>query len=377
MCRLPGVSLFQGDRRRGGPLRKGFLLMPICLREIAELVRGKLTGDGTLAIAGTATLRDARPDDITLADHHRMKRSLAESSAAAAIVPHDFQPEGIAYIAVDDVHQSFATLVARFRPPRAPRRIGISPAAHISPSATLGPDVDVHQGATIGDDVMIGAGSTIHAGVRIMADCKLGRNVTIFPNAVLYERTVVGPDAMIHAGAVLGGFGFGYQSVDGAHRRCAQLGHVEIGADVDIGAATTIDRGTYGPTTIGEGTKIDNQVMIAHNCRIGRRNLICSQVGIAGSATTGDDVVIAGQAGICDHVQVGDRVVLGAKAGVTNDIRAGTYAIGSPAKPNRELKLELIAIARLPEIRKQLKALQRRVDQLSDSAESPPRQDVA
>jgi UDP-3-O-[3-hydroxymyristoyl] glucosamine N-acyltransferase len=145
----------------------------------------------------------------------------------------------------------------------------------------------------------------------------------------------------------------------------AQLGHVEIGADVDIGASTTIDRGTYGRTTIGDGTKIDNQVMIAHNCRIGRHNMICSQVGVAGSTITGDYVVMAGQVGVRDHVQIGDRAMLGAKAGVSHDIPEGACVLGTPATDEREQKLRYAAFARLPEMRKQLKQLQQLVDALA------------
>ena len=167
--------------------------------------------------------------------------------------------------------------------------------------------MDVYPFATIGDDVTIGAGSTIHSGVHIMAGSRIGEDVTIFPNAVLYENTVVGARCLIHAGAVLGAYGFGYEQVDGRHQLSAQLGNVELGADVEVGAGTTIDRGTYGPTVIGEGTKIDDQVMVAHNCRIGRHNMLCSQVGIAGSTTTGDYVVMAGQVGVRDHVNIGDR----------------------------------------------------------------------
>src|SRR5581483_3524625 len=149
------------------------------------------------------------------------------------------------------------------------------------------------------------------------------------------------------------------------HQLAAQLGHVQIEADVEIGAGTTIDRGTYGPTIIGEGTKIDNQVMIAHNCRLGKHNLICSQVGIAGSTTTGDYVVMAGQAGVRDHVHVGDHAVLGAKAGVHNDVPVGMSMLGCPATPLREQQLMMGAYAKLPEMRKQLKALEAAVQKLT------------
>ena len=233
--------------------------------------------------------------------------------------------------------------------------------------------MDVYPLATIGDDVEIGAGTTIHSGVHIMAGSRIGEDVTIFPNAVLYENTVVGPRCLIHAGAVLGAYGFGYELVDGRHQLSAQLGNVEFGADVEIGAGTTIDRGTYGPTVIGEGTKIDDLVMVAHNCRIGRHNMLCSQVGIAGSTTTGDYVVMAGQVGVRDHVHIGDRAVLGAMAGVTNDVPEGSRMIGIPATPEREQKIKQAMMSRLPEMRQQLKRLQAAVDKLTQAAppESP------
>ena len=155
--------------------------------------------------------------------------------------------------------------MTHFCPQRQRPRIGVSPLAAVSPTATIGSNVDIHPFATIGDGVSIGDGSTIHAGVHVMAGSQVGGNVTIFPNAVLYENTIVGPRCLIHANVVLGAYGFGYGFVDGRHVLSPQLGNVVLGADVEIGAGSTIDRGTYGPTTIGEGTKIDDSVMVAHN----------------------------------------------------------------------------------------------------------------
>lgn len=328
------------------------------LAQIAQLVAGTLAGPGDLLISGAATLSAARAGEISLLDSTAKTQQLARSAASAAVVPRGFAPGALPAIHVDDVHAAFAQIVRYFRPVREAARIGVSPHAVVSTTARLGADVDVHAGATIADDVEIGAGSTIHAGVRILPGCRIGIGSTIFPNAVLYDHTIVGARAIIHAGAVLGAYGFGYSLVDGRHQLSAQLGYVEVGDDVEIGACTTIDRGTYGPTVIGTGTKIDNQVMIAHNCRLGRHNLICSQAGIAGSTTTGDYVVMAGQAGVRDHVHIGDRAVLGAKAGVPNDVPADTVVFGSPARPEREQKLIFAAEARLPEFRKQLKQLQ-------------------
>lgn len=348
--------------------------MQATLAELAALVDGWLLGDGRLVIHGAATLRDAQPGEITLIDGEERNRRLADSRATAVVVPTTFLPEGLPAIRVDDVHRAFSAIVGHFRPRRPEQRTGVSPLAVVDPSADLADDVQVHPLATIGDDVVIGAGSTIHSGVHVMAGSQIGRDVTIFPNAVLYENTVVGPRCVIHAGAVLGAYGFGYATVDGRHELSAQWGNVVLGADVEIGAGTTVDRGTYGPTVIGEGTKIDDLVMVAHNCRIGRHNMLCSQVGIAGSTSTGDYVVMAGQVGVRDHVHIGDRAVLGAMAGVTNDVPDGYRMIGIPATPEREQKVKQAAFSKLPEMRRQLKKLQRTVDALiqeADAADGP------
>ncbi len=341
--------------------------MHATLAELAALVNGQVVGDGSLLIHGAAPLSDAGPGDITLVDRSERSAILESSGASAVVMPRSVSPNGLPAIQVDDVHQAFTTIVGRFRPVRHASRRGISPQAVISPTAKLGDDVDVGPFCTIGDDVEIGRGSTIHAGVHIMAGTKIAEDVTIFPNAVLYEDTIVGPRCLIHAGAVLGAYGFGYHFVEGSHHLAAQLGNVVVGPDVEVGAATTIDRGTYGSTIIGEGTKIDNLVVIAHNCRIGRHNLLCGQVGIAGSTTSGDYVVMAGQVGVRDHVRVGHRAVLGAMAGVINDVPDDSRLVGIPATPEREQMIKQAALSKLPEMRRHLKDLQARVEHLTQA----------
>jgi UDP-3-O-[3-hydroxymyristoyl] glucosamine N-acyltransferase len=344
--------------------------MTITLREIAQLVGGRLEGDGTLAICGAAIIRDAQPGDITLADNPKLAPQLAASSATAALVSSAFAPIGMPFIAVDDVHGSFAKVLKHLRPERRNEAKGVDRKAEVDVSAILaestlvGPGAKIGPRVVLGDNVTIGSGAIIHGGVSIMAGCHVGADCELFPNVVLYENTVLGDRVTVHAGSVIGAYGFGYECVNGRHRRSAQLGHVEIENDVEIGAGTTIDRGTYGATRIGEGTKIDNQVMIAHNCRIGRHNLICSHVGIAGSASTGDYVVLAGQVGVRDHVHIGDRAVIMAQAGVMNDVPAAATLVGSPAIAERDQMHVWAASYKLPEMRKQLKALQRIVEQM-------------
>ncbi len=335
--------------------------MSVTLGELARLVEGRVVGDGSIEVLGAATLLDAGPGDITLVDRDEKAEKLAATHARAAIVPAGFPTDRLTMpaIAVADVHQAFTRVVQHFRPGRRGGRHGIDRQATVSPSARIAEDVDIHAGATVGDDVVISRGATLHSGSHVMAGCRIGEGVTLYPNVVLYDETVIGARTVIHAGCVIGSHGFGYRQVDGQHRPCAQLGNVEIGEDVEIGALTTIDRGTYGPTKVGDGTKIDNQVMIAHNCRIGRHNMICSQVGIAGSSTTGEYVVIAGQAGVRDHVHIGSGAILGAMSGITNDVPPQAHMLGTPASPEREQKARFAAIAKLPELRKRVAALER------------------
>jgi UDP-3-O-[3-hydroxymyristoyl] glucosamine N-acyltransferase len=336
--------------------------MQATLAELAALVGGQVVGDDQLVISGVATLRDVQPGQITLVDQSEKNQRLENCPAAAVVAPRSFTPTNIAAIQVDDIHSAFTAIMRHFYPPREIRRIGISPLASIAPTAKIGENVDIYPFATIGENVTIGANTTIHSGVHVLPDSKVGENTTIFPNVVLYENTIVGSRCILHANSVFGAYGFGYGFANGRHILSAQLGNVILGDDVEVGAGTTIDRGTYGPTSIGDGTKIDDSVMVAHNCRIGRHNMLCSQVGIAGSTSTGDYVVMAGQVGVRDHVHIGDRAVLGAMAGVTNDVPAGSRMIGIPATPERDQKLKQAAFSKLPEMRRQLKQLQRSMD---------------
>ena len=347
------------------------------LQQLAALVGGELRGNADILIQGAASIERVQPGQITLADDPKLLPALVASAATAAVVATAFPETPLPSLVVRDVHAAFSTIVTQFRPPRDVRRVGRSPAAHIAPSAQLADDVDVHPFATIGEDVVIGSGSVIHSGVHVMAGCQIGQDVILFPNVVLYENTIVGQRSVIHASAAIGGYGFGYHTVDGVHMRGAQLGHVEIGCDVEIGAGTTIDRGTYDATVIGDGTKIDNQVMIAHNCRLGKHNLICSQVGIAGSCTTGDYVVMAGQVGLSDHLHIGHRAILGAKAGLMNDVPDGAVFIGVPATPERDQWRMWGHVRQLPNMRRQLKKIEQQLDSVVPPATQTDRQNAA
>ena len=337
---------------------------PVTLDSLARLVNGHVIGNSETLCRDARPLQEVAAGQITLLDDSRRLAQLTASGAAAVVVTTPLTGCDVAQLVVDDLHKAFQAILDYFRPAICAPASGISQTAHVDPTAVLGADCTVEAGAVVGPGVRIGQRCRLMSGVVVMAEAVLGDECTLFPGVVLYERTVLEDRVTIHAASVLGAYGFGYRSSEGRHLRTAQLGYVHIESDVEIGASVTIDRGTYGTTRVGTGTKIDNQVMIAHNCQIGRHNLICSQVGIAGSCRTGDYVVLAGQVGLKDHVTLGDRAIVGAQAGVMDDLAGGEVYLGSPATTHRE-QMQIMAVERrLPEIRKALKALTRDVQQL-------------
>ncbi len=335
------------------------------LGELSRLVEGEVTAHPDLEISGAASISRAGPTEITFVASSKYLETFLESDAGAAVVCGDLNITDKPCIKVDDVQSAFAEIVELFQPPVEREKIGISKQAIVSPSARIADDVCIYPGAVVMDNVEIGFGSVIYPNVTVMENCVIGANVRIFPNSVLYENTVVGNRSIIHAGVVLGAFGFGYHSNSGKHELAPQLGNVVIGDDVEIGANSTIDRGTFDATTVGSGTKLDNLVMIGHNCVIGEHNLLCSQVGVAGSCKTGDFVVMGGQVGMADHLNIGAHVSVGAKSGLMHDIPEGQRFFGIPARPAREEMQLLATRAKLPEMRKTIKKLVKQVEQIT------------
>ena len=340
------------------------------LGELVDLLNAQLVGDAELQICDAKTTLRATKTDITFVCSEDHLQLFLQSDCSAALIPASMETVAThsshskSFIIVANPETAFTKIVEHFRPTASRKRIGISPAAVVSPSAIIAEDVDIYPGAFIGENVTIGCGTIVYPNVTILDNSQIGANTTLFPSVVLYENTVVGDRCLIHGGAVIGAYGFGYKSGE-RHILSAQLGNVVIGDDVEIGSNTTIDRGTFDSTTIGDGTKLDDLVMIGHNCQIGKHNLFCSQVGIAGSTVTGDYVVMAGQVGIGDHLEIGQKVTIAAKSGVMHNLPQGQVYLGAPARPAREQMQIHATIAKLPEMRKQLKKLQRMVDELT------------
>jgi UDP-3-O-[3-hydroxymyristoyl] glucosamine N-acyltransferase len=335
------------------------------VEQLATLVRGRLVGDGSVAIRGARPVGEAGPGDITFIENERYAKMLRTSPASAAIVGPHFKRASVEttlpVIEVEDPILAFLAVRTHLVGETKPRWTGIHPQAWVAPSARIGPDVAIYPFVYIGEDVVIGEGTTLYPGAVVGDQCRIGRDVTIHPNAVLYREVVLGDRVEVHSGTVLGGDGFGYRLVDGKHVKIPQTGRVEVGDDVELGANCTVDRATFEATRIGAGSKIDNLVMIGHNNQIGRHNLLCGQVGIAGSCKTGDYVIMAGQAGIKDNTEIGEKVMIGAQAGVHRSIPDGQQVLGSPAIPVREQRRIFQMIARLPEMHKQIRELSAQV----------------
>jgi UDP-3-O-[3-hydroxymyristoyl] glucosamine N-acyltransferase len=337
--------------------------MAIQLLEMASLVGGQIIGDETITCSGANPPDVASDTDITLLVDPTRAETLDATSAVAVITSAPIDNDRLVQIVVDDPHAAFSQIVAHFRPPISSNIPGVG----LHSSAKIAASASVHPTVTIGTGAVIGERTVIMPGVVIMPHTQIGDDCVIHPNVMLYEYSELGDRVILHSGTVIGANGFGYRQHEGRHIPTAQLGYVCIESDVEVGACVTIDRGTYGATQIGEGTKIDNHVQIAHNCRIGKHNLLCSQVGIAGSCTTGDYVVMAGQVGIADHINIEDKVVLCAQSGVMHDCKEGVVYMGSPAIPLRE-QMQVYALERrLPEIRKEVRTLRRELDALVES----------
>jgi UDP-3-O-[3-hydroxymyristoyl] glucosamine N-acyltransferase len=338
--------------------------MSFTAAQIAEKLQGEVAGDGSVQLTGLAPADRARAGELTFAENASYFAAAEQSQAAAIIVAGPFVSSSKVLIRVANARVALARVLPVFFPPEE-HPCGIHPSAVIAGSAQIDPTAHVGPNCVLGARVRLGARSVLMGGNDLGADCQLGDDVCLFPNVVLYRQTQLGHRVTIHAGTVIGSDGFGYVLDEGRHRKVLQLGNVIIHDDVEIGANTAIDRGALGSTIIGEGTKIDNLVHVAHNVVVGRHCLILGQVGFAGSTTLGDYVVVASQSGIADHLKLGNQAVVGAKSGVMRDIPEKGRVLGIPAAPDRQAKRQMIAMQQLPELLHRMRELESQVQHLT------------
>jgi len=330
------------------------------VNEIADYLKAKCEGDLDRDVTGAAALDAASAADLSFVGNRKAAAAAGESSAGCLLVPLDFPP-GRTLIRVRDPRAAFAAVIPLLYP-AAPRPSGvhstavIDPSACVAPSAYVGAHAFVGPAATIGDRSQIGAGCVIGERVSLGADCILHPNVTI------YSDVTVGHRAILHAGCVLGADGFGFVRAGDHYDKFPQIGRVAIGSDVEIGANSCVDRAALGVTEIGDGVKLDNMVHIGHNCRIGRHVVIAAQTGLSGGVVVEDYAVIGGQVGIGDKARIETGAVLGSGCGILTSkiVRKGQVVWGTPARPLKEYLEQLANLARLPELRQQVRELDRK-----------------
>jgi UDP-3-O-[3-hydroxymyristoyl] glucosamine N-acyltransferase len=334
--------------------------VPTPLRQLAKACGAEVSGDGDVLIDRVATLDGADKGAIAFLSNPKYRNRLATTRASAVIVsPADASGTTLPKLVVENPYATYARVAAILHPPRAsvpgvhPTAV-IAPGARIAASAAIGPHVVIGERAVVGERASIGAGSSVGD------DCTVGADCLLHPRVVLYPRTEIGPRTIVHSGAVIGADGFGMAEQGGRWLKVPQIGRTLIGADVEIGANTTIDRGAIGDTVIEDDVKLDNQIQIAHNCRIGAHTAIAGCVGVAGSTNIGRNCKIGGAAMISGHLEIVDGTVVSAATAVFDSIRSpGVYTGALPALPHREWRHVASATRRLRSIVERLRALER------------------
>jgi UDP-3-O-[3-hydroxymyristoyl] glucosamine N-acyltransferase len=337
--------------------------MELSLAEIAELVAGEVLGNPDALIRGTAAFEHAGPSQITFAMNAALIKKLETCAAGAIIVPRSVTTSSRNLVLVNNPHAAFAKVMGHFYPPARPP-IGISPSAIIGDHFNCGAAPSIAPFVAIGNNVVCGDRVTLHPFVAIGDGVIIGNDVVIYPNTSILERCRIGNRVVIQAGTVIGSDGFGFAPEGDIYHKVPQVGFVQIDDDVEIGAGNTIDRAAFDKTWIQRGVKTDNQVHVAHNVIVGENTLLVAQAGIAGSVTIGRHVIVAGQVGIADHLTIGDNAILGAKTGVGKSVAPGEVLFGTPAMPHKTWLKVHREFPHLPELRKKLDALEKRLTAL-------------
>ena len=335
----------------------------IQLKELARAVQGRLQGSGETLVTGVASLEEAETGDLVfLANqkyHAVARRSRASALLVAKLLPNETRPQ----ILTPNPLYAFARIVQDYFVPAAPPK-GIAQEVIRGTDVRIGPDASIYPFVTIGDRAKIGARVILYPGVFLGDDTVIGDDSILYPQVTVLHGCTIGARVILHSGTVIGSDGFGYVQHEGKHHKIPQLGTVVIEDDVELGANVTVDRATFGQTMIKRGTKVDNQVQIAHNVLVGEHCILVAQVGIAGSTTIGNSVMIGGQAGLIDHLTIGDGARIAAGSGLSHNLMPGQVVGGRPAIDHTTWLKSQALTPKLPEFRKELRTLQAQVEEL-------------
>lgn len=341
--------------------------MEFTAKQIAGMIGGRVDGDENAIINSFAKIEEGKPGAISFLSNPKYTHYLYETQSSVVLINEDVElekPVSATLIRVKNAYESVAKLLQLYESMK-PRKSGIEPQAYISEKATVGKDCYIGAFAYIGDGAVIGDGAQIYPHAVICEDVKIGEKSTIYPNVTIYQGCQLGKNVTIHAGSVIGADGFGFAPNADGYDKIPQIGIVVIEDDVEIGANTCVDRSTMGQTIIHKGVKLDNLIQVAHNCEIGENTVMSAQVGMAGSTKIGSWCMAGGQAGFAGHIHVADKTFIGAQCGVISDTKGnGEKLIGSPAMDTKVFFKAKALYAKLPDMYRQIAALQREIDEL-------------
>lgn len=336
--------------------------------ELAKVVGGVVRGDGSATITGVADIREATGQEAAWVSRDSFAGAVQSSRAGVVLVPIGFADTPMPSILCEKMERSVAALLGAFARPVSRPDPGIHPSAIVHPTAKVGEQPAIGPHVVIDAGAVIGARCIFHAGVLVGRDTIMGDNCEVWPNTVIRDRCTLGSRVIIHSCSVIGGDGFGYYFDGGQHVRIPHVGGVIIEDDVEIGSCSCVDRAKFGNTVIGRGTKIDNHVQVAHNCRVGQHNILAGHTGLSGSVRTGDYCVMGARVTSFDNLTIGHRVQLGGMSVVTKDLPDGLKANGFPAQDLKDDLREKAAVRRLPGLNDKIKELMERVERLEASA---------
>lgn len=340
--------------------------MTFTAQQIADFLKGEIVGNPDVEVDNFAKIEEGKPRTIAFLSNPKYTHYIYETKADIVLVNRDFTPDkpvSATLIKVPDAYAALAALL-ELANSLAPVKKGIEEMSFVSPSAKLGENVYVGAFAYIGELVEIGRDAKIYPQAYIGDNVKIGNNVTIYAGVKIYHGCVIGDNCILHAGAVIGADGFGFSKQEGIYHKIPQIGNVVLEEEVEVGANTTIDRAVMGSTIIRKGVKLDNLIQIAHNCEIGRNTVMAAQVGIAGSAKLGEGCVLGGQVGIGGHITIGSHSQIGAQSGIISNTPEGSEVMGSPAYPVKNFFKSSIIIPKLPDMYRQLNALEKEIREL-------------
>ncbi len=344
----------------------------LTVAQLAEICNGEVEGERGRLICGANALEHATEADLSYASNKKAMEAAAFSRAGCLVVAPSFERTGPwSLIRVAEPRAAFVRALIALYPKKA-QMPGIHRSAIVAATAKIASDCFIGPYATIGEDTTIGSNCYIGNGCVIGDDVAIGNETTLHANTTIYDKVRIGSRVILHSGCVLGADGFGFTLVNDRYEKFPQVGTVEIGDDVEMGAHCCVDRAALGVTRIGAGTKLDNLVHVAHNCEIGQHVVVAAQTGFSGSVVVGDYAQIGGQAGIGEKAQIDARAIVGGKAGVLTGqrVRAGEPVWGIPARPLRKHLKGLAHVAKLPELRQELSDIKRKIAGLQKFAEA-------